>query len=121
MRVTDINILCESLKEKVPILLKNINARLGDGIEVAIFETYRSPSRQLYLYKKGRSKLKYGKHCEGKAVDFVVKKNGNWTWDMKDERVKRAYFIIGEEAVKLGLQWGGNWKTFKDYVHVQVK
>lgn len=71
------------LLRKVLAVLSDIRCRLPDGWELDIYETYRSPQRQLKLYRSGVSKVKFGKHnlkpCE--AVDIVFKYNGSWTWN----------------------------------------
>ena len=38
-----------------------------------------------------------------------------WSWDVD----AKLWVRIGEIAVGIGLEWGGNWKTFKDLPHVQ--
>jgi peptidoglycan L-alanyl-D-glutamate endopeptidase CwlK len=82
-----------------------------------IYETFRSNARQLELYKKGYSKVKTaGMHTYGVAVDFVGKDNkGNWSWDMK-----LPWSKLGAISKKLGLFWGGDWTSFKDYPHIQM-
>lgn len=66
------------------------------------------------------TKLRFSWHnlkCAGDMVrDANLDKIGiQWTW-----ADNKSYVVIGEEAKKLGLEWGGFWKAFKDYPHVQL-
>ena len=57
------------------------------------------------------------KHIEGKAIDFVPVKNGNYWWTAPDEVWERMG-VIGEQC---GLQWGGRWEgDQKDRPHFQM-
>ena len=110
------------------LIIKLMDAVKARGHELQISEGFRSFVRQDTLYAQGRTKpgkivtnAKAGDspHNHGIAVDLCMK-----------ELVKGTYFpdphpvwkIIGEEAEKLGLDWGGNWKgKLNDRPHVQVK
>ena len=129
MRISDIDELEEPFRDKIKTLMENVNSRLKAladdnpgyiDIYAVVFETLRTKERQKQLYNKGYSKTMKSKHLLGKAADIVPQKNGQWTWDLKDEYVKKAYMIIGEEARKLGLTWGGDWRSFRDYPHVET-
>jgi len=79
-------------------------------IKVRVIETYRSPERQDSLYKlRPRvTMLKGGesKHQYGLAVDIYMK--------------RKHYYVVGREAEKMGLRWGGRWKM-RDYFHFETK
>jgi len=114
------------LQLKVLNLLKNAKHQIRntngmDGIDIELFETIRTQERQDLLLAQGNSKVKHSKHQDGKAVDIVVTLNKQWTWNTKDKRVLKAYQIIGRCANDEGLQWGGDWKTFIDMPHVELK
>jgi peptidoglycan L-alanyl-D-glutamate endopeptidase CwlK len=60
------------------------------GIPFEIFEAYRSPDRQRYLYAQGRTRPggkvtfvgPWGSyHQYGLAADFVLRIHGNWSWE----------------------------------------
>jgi len=51
----------------------------------------------------------------GHAIDCCFLVNGVASWD---ERL--PWDVYGFIAVKLGLIWGGNWKTFVDKPHVEL-
>lgn len=96
--------------------------------------TWRSPVEQDRLYEQGRTEpgpivtnLKGDQsfHCfmlngepAAKAFDFGLEdENDKYITDGSDARYAQAG-AIGEN---LGLTWGGDWKSFKDPSHLQLK
>ncbi len=80
------------------------------------------------INKVGPQFGKYGHHVTNavpgqswhnlkEAFDAVPLINGQAEWDSKHPHWK----IYGEEAMKLGLDWGGAWSSFKDYPHCQYR
>jgi hypothetical protein len=89
------------------------------GIEVMIYETYRSQNRQQALFENGASKLRtVGVHHYGLACDIVRVVSGEPSW-------KGDFSFLGQLAHSSGLIWGGDWgdptikHSFIDSVHVQ--
>lgn len=97
-----------------------------DGLNVIIVETFRDPSREDQLHAQGITKAtgKTCKHCftingapASKAFDFaLLDENNRMIADGTDER----YSMAGLIATKLGMVWGGNFSTVKDYDHVEI-
>ncbi|KMT21495.1 peptidoglycan-binding protein [Clostridium cylindrosporum] len=94
-----------------------------EGLDVIIIQTLRSIDEQDTLYSQGRSKPGsivtnakggYSMHNYGLAFDIAIKKNGSIVWE--DEKL---YYKAGKIGESLGLEWGGSWKSFKDYPHFQ--
>ena len=92
----------------------------GAGIDFILTCTYRSQKEQDGLYAQGRTKpgrivtwTKKSKHIERKAFDIAILKNGKITWYAND------YKKAGEIGRNLGLKWGGDFKTTKDYPHFE--
>lgn len=61
-----------------------------------------------------------GFHNYGLALDMVEDGDAQragiqWSW-----KSNKNYLAIGPLATKLGLDYGGFWKSFKDYPHVQL-
>ena len=90
----------------------------------SLFETFRSPLRQEWLYAQGRTrpgeivtyKRTGGLHAEGLAADIVwFDKAGFPRWDGSD----LLWHRLGHAARLHGLEWGGDWKM-KDLAHVQA-
>ena len=89
------------------------------GIEIMIYETYRSQDRQQALFNNGATKLRtVGVHHYGLACDIVRVVSGEPSW-------KGDFSFVGQLAHASGLIWGGDWGDpnlkhgFIDSVHVQ--
>lgn len=89
------------------------------GYELTIVQGLRTFAEQDALFAK-RPKVTNARggqsmHNYGLAVDFAFIVNGKINWDEK------LYSNIGKWANDVGLEWGGNWKHFKDLPHCQLK
>jgi peptidoglycan L-alanyl-D-glutamate endopeptidase CwlK len=95
------------------------------GYEMVLVEGYRSPGRQAALARQGGSVTRAGAgqscHQYGVAVDAALYRDGRLHWDMGDAWTRRGYALYGELAVQAGLEWGGSWRSLKDYVHLEMK
>jgi len=60
-------------------------------------------------------------HNYGYAVDAVPVINGKLLWTTDDDESKYYWDLFGSCADESGLEWSGNWKTFKEYPHIQMK
>jgi hypothetical protein len=96
-----------------------ISAAQQMGIEIMIYETYRSQNRQQELFNQGATKLRtVGVHHYGLACDIVRVVSGEPSW-------KGDFSFLGHLAQSCGLIWGGDWgapnikHSFVDSVHVQ--
>jgi hypothetical protein len=96
-----------------------IKEAAADGLELMIFETYRSQELQEIYYDKGVTQLqKVGVHHYGLACDIVKVVDGQPNWD-------GSFDFLGVYAKKHGLIWGGDWghpevpHSFRDMDHVQ--
>lgn len=95
------------------------------GLNVLVTETYRSKSEQDALYAQGRTKpgnivtnAKYplSPHCWGVAFDFCRNVRGR-EYDDSD-----GFFAkCGEIGKSLGLFWGGDFRSFVDKPHLELK
>ena len=96
-----------------------------EGINVIITQGLRTIEEQNELYAQGRTKPGkivtnakggYSYHNFGLAFDFaLLNPDGSVNWNV-DEKWKR----VGAIGKSLGLEWGGDWKDFKDYPHFQM-
>ena len=115
------------LKELHPVVQekarKFISAAKKEGIDVLVTSTYRDNESQNALYAQGRSKpgrivtnARAGQswHNFRCAFDVVPIVNGKAQWnDM------RTFRRLGEIGKSVGLEWAGDWKSFKEYAHFQ--
>lgn len=96
-----------------------------DGTSFIITEGLRTASRQMDLVRAGASRTMNSRHLSGrdgyaKAIDlaFVVKGDVRWDWPLYKKMadiVKRA-----ADIEKVPIEWGGDWKSFKDGPHFQL-
>lgn len=96
----------------------------GRGIKMVLVEGFRSAQRQAELAAGGKAtRAGAGQSCHqyGLAVDSAPMRNGKLQWDMNDAWTRDAYFLYGQLAQEAGLEWGGQWRSIKDYVHLEQK
>lgn len=98
------------------------------GIDLLCTSTYRDVESQNVLFNQGR----YGNpgriitnarggdsfHQWRCAYDVVPIVNGKPVWSTTGEAFK-LWKQVGIMGTLCGLEWGGNWRTFKDYPHFQ--
>ncbi len=97
-RVADIDLMEPSVRQKV---LKLMEDAKKIGIELMVYETYRSQQRQLELFRRGQSKLRtVGGHHYGLACDL---------FRLGDTSCYEDYILLGKLAQANGLVWGGDW------------
>jgi peptidoglycan LD-endopeptidase CwlK len=98
------------------------------GITLRITSTYRDAEYQDSLYAKGRTapgsivtNLSGSKsiHTSRQAFDVVPIVNGRAEYSTTGAGAER-WATIGKLGVQVGLEWGGNWKSFKDFPHFQL-
>jgi len=100
-----------------------IAAAKAKGIDLLVTSTYRDHESQTALYNQGRTapgnivtRAKAGQswHNHRCALDVVPLVNGKAIWD--DQAIWKQ---VGEIGKACGLEWAGDWKTFKEYPHFQ--
>ena len=114
--ISDLSLLEPITKAAVQAI---VSEAAENGIELMVFETYRSQQLQSIYFSRGVTKLQnVGVHHYGLAADIVKVVNGEPSWD-------GDFSFLGPLAQKYGLIWGGDWgepdqpHSFRDYVHVQ--
>jgi peptidoglycan LD-endopeptidase CwlK len=94
----------------------------GRGYKMALLEGYRSAERQEMLAAKGPSVTQarggQSKHQYGLAADIAPLHEDRLVISDRDPWAAAAYQVLGEEAEKLGLTWGGKW-AMRDLGHVE--
>ncbi len=115
-RVSALELLEPATRERVQAIMADAHAH---GVELMVYETFRSRARQLALFNSGASKLRdVGVHHYGLACDIVKSVAGDPSW-------KGDFGLLGVLARAHGLIWGGDWgspgqpHSFVDAVHVQ--
>lgn len=126
----------ERLSKVHPDLQKVVNRaveiinELGTNDWFVVSEGLRTLERQRELFKQGLSQLENkGRHLQGHAVDIAA-----WIDKDKDQVVDRdEIYWTKEEYIRLNvifrqaakdvevpIEWGGDWKSFKDRPHYQL-
>ena len=80
----------------------------------------RTIEEQRLLYKKGATRTLRSRHLTGHAVDLAASVQGlvRWDWPLYSKLAKAMKDAARKE--KVPLEWGGDWKTFKDGPHLQL-
>lgn len=117
-----------------PVFLERLNALLNAcaarGAVYVATSGLRTYAQQDALYAQGRTKPGkivtkapggYSPHNFACAVDFAPHVGGPYTGKLNPDYREENYVVLGEEAVKLGLDWGGNWGPgIQDTPHIQL-
>ena len=121
--ISRIELLHPRLRAEALELLEAAQLVVEPGTVVRYTHTLRSFSEQDALYAIGRTKpgtkvtnAKGGQsiHNFGLALDFVIIRKGVADWTVNTE-----WRAIADLFKKAGWTWGGDWKSFKDYPHVE--
>ena len=114
--------------------LKGVDAKLVNVLnelikimDVTIIEGLRSEERQEKLLKEGKTKTRFSKHIQGKAVDLAPYPID---WNDRDRFHYMSGMIRGiAKQLNVNVRWGGDWdsdgetkdNSFDDLVHVEIK
>lgn len=88
--------------------------------------TLRSVEDQKKMIAAGASKTMRSRHLPGKtnglahAVDLAATIGGAIKWDRPLYAKLAATMKAAAKAEKVTIEWGGDWKTFKDGPHFQL-
>ena len=85
--------------------------------DFTVIEGIRNIDRQRKLYRTGKSKTLNSRHLTGHAVD-ISPWPISWEWEEFypiEEAMKQA-----ASELDVDLEWGGDWKSFKDGPHWQL-
>lgn len=128
----NLNDLHPELQKKIKTLKTQVKKELG--IEIGISECLRTVAEQDELYAKGRTKpgvivtnckgsTYSSMHMWGVAFDFYliydVDKDGKTSDDAFNNSTK-LFHKVGKIGKRIGLEWGGDWKSITDLPHFQL-
>ena len=114
----------KNLKGVHPDLVKIVERAheiaIEDGKDFIVTEGLRTVARQRELFAHGATTTMKSRHLNGHAVDLMamVGGQGRWDWPLYEH----LWGYMGQSAKELSfpLEWGGNWKKFKDGPHFQL-
>lgn len=115
----------EKIKEVKKLFQPKIYAILAEletkGYRPIVAEGLRTLAQENVKIKEGNTQLsnpKRSRHTTGDAVDIVDARYG---WEGPAANLKFKFWTdLGIAAREQGLEWGGDWHSFKDVAHVQV-
>lgn len=124
----DTAVLYQPFVMKLNTLLNACRARGQDYVATSGLRTY---AEQDALYAKGRTtgiaghtvtnaRGGYSAHNFGVSIDLAPHVGGQYAGKLNPDYAPRNYIILGEEAPRVGLEWGGGWVSFKDEPHIQL-
>ena len=119
----DISLCHPELQQKAE---KIVSACRGQDLLIGIGECYRSIAEQDALYAKGRTApgsivtnakgSSYSSHHQWGTAFDIYRNDGTGAYNNND-----GFFdLVGTIGVKIGLEWGGSWKSPVDKPHFQL-
>lgn len=109
------------LKGVHPDLVKVVERAIQiTTVDFTVLEGVRDPQRQRTLVESGASQTLNSRHITGHAVDLGawVDDQVDWSWPL----YHKIAAAMKEAANQVGvpIEWGGDWRTFKDGPHFQL-
>jgi peptidoglycan L-alanyl-D-glutamate endopeptidase CwlK len=85
--------------------------------DFTVIEGIRNIDRQRQLYRTGKSKTLNSRHLTGHAVDIAP-----WpiSWEWEEFYPIEGAMKQAASELDVDLEWGGDWKSFKDGPHWQL-
>ena len=89
-------------------------------IDFTVLEGLRTKKRQRALVAAGASKTMNSRHLTGHAVDLGAYVDGSvrWDWPLNHKLAKSVKAAATAEGIPI--EWGGDWRSFKDGPHWQL-
>lgn len=113
MSKPEVQTICRDVTKLAPFFAKKVNEALAEckeqGLEIELFEGYRPPERQDWLYAQGRTrsgkKVTYATgwqswHQYGVAADLCFRWGGKWQWN-KDDPWDKVHAIFKKHGFEI--------------------
>ena len=88
--------------------------------DFTVIEGLRTKQRQAQLLKEKRTTTMNSRHLTGHAVDLAAWVDDTVSWDWKYYEQVEAAMKQAASELNIPIEWGGDWKTFKDAPHWQL-
>jgi len=95
-----------------------ILARIISTVPFEVTDGLRTKEEQQHYYNTGKSKTLKSKHLDGLAVDVVPIPV---SWDREAFLPIAEAFKQASDTLNTPIVWGGDWRTFKDYPHFELR
>lgn len=104
-----------------PDLVKVVHRAIElSTVDFTVLEGLRTLERQKALVAAGASKTMNSRHLTGHAVDLGAWVDGQVRWDWPLYHQIAAAMKAAAKELTIPLEWGGDWRTFKDGPHYQL-
>ena len=90
------------------------------SLDFTVLEGLRTPARQKQLYDQGATKTMNSRHITGHAVDLAPMLGGTVRCDWPLYHQLAEVVKAAAKAENVPIQWGGDWRTFKDGPHWEL-
>lgn len=112
----------EKLEGLHPDLVRVLTRYLAEtgAVDVRLTEGVRTAARQRQLFDAGASKTLNSRHLTGHAFDVCgwIAGRPDYSWPIMHRIAAGMKAAAALEGV--ALEWGGDWRTFKDGPHYQL-
>ena len=89
-------------------------------VDFLVLEGLRTPEKQQALLAAGASRTLRSRHLTGHAVDLGALVKGELRWDWPLYHQIAAAMKNAARQLNVPVEWGGDWRTFKDGPHFQL-
>jgi peptidoglycan LD-endopeptidase CwlK len=111
----------DKLKGVHPDLRRVLDLALQESaIDFRVIDGLRTMDRQKQLVSSGASQTLRSRHLTGHAVDIAPIVGGKISWDWPLYHRLAPAIKMAAQAEGIPIEWGGDWKTFKDGPHWQL-
>lgn len=90
------------------------------SVDFVVTEGLRTQARQQELFTAQKSQTLRSRHTTGHAIDVAALKDGKITWNWAEYVLISNAFKQAAAELNIPIEWGGDWKSFKDGPHYQL-
>jgi len=95
-------------------------AAMRSNLDFCVLEGLRTLDRQKELLAQGATTTLKSRHLTGHAVDLAAMSGGEIRWDWPLYHKLAVIIKAAAAAEKVKIEWGGDWRKFKDGPHWQL-
>lgn len=97
-----------------------MKAAAMSSLDFTVLEGLRTLDRQRQLMAAGATRTMNSRHLTGHAVDIAPMIGGTIRWDWPLFHQLAPVVKAAAKAENVPVQWGGDWRTFKDGPHWEL-
>lgn len=111
----------KELAEIHPDLRRVVDRALAlSKYDFIIVDGRRTIGEQRKHVANGASKTMKSRHLYGLAVDYVALVGGKARYELVYMKAIADAFKAAGKELKIPINWGGDWKSFKDTPHIEL-